>query len=224
MKKKNIGKKKLTAMGAVVAAGLTPGIMAASANQGSNAGMTAADVVAIDGTAYSFDELLAMQRGDTVESVIELPDIILQPNETQEDMLVVYAQRATKYGVPVIEKEPVSKPATNEIFRSVEQMPQFPGGEAALMKYIQSHLKYPENAAKNNIEGRVVVQMVIDSIGQVGEVKVVRSVEKELDKEAIRVCKSLPKFTPGRQNGKAVSVWYTLPITFKIQQKNVGQP
>ena len=214
MKKKNIGKKKLTAMGAVVAAGLTPGIMAASPNQGSNAGITAADVVAIAGTTYGFDELYAMQRGDT----IVLPDIILQEDETQLDETVVVAQNATKYGAPWRGLTPIDARGIDEtVYRSAEQMPQFPGGEAALMKYIESHINYPPMAAKNNIQGKVVVQFVVDKTGKVGEVKVVRSVDKDLDKEAIRVVKSLPKFTPGRQDGKAVSVWYTLPVPFKLK-------
>ena len=119
----------------------------------------------------------------------------------------------------VVEKkeEKPKEEKKEEIFRSVEQMPQFPGGEAALMKYLQSHINYPPMAAENNVQGRVVVQFVVDKTGKVGEVKVVRSVDKDLDKEAVRVCKSLPKFTPGRQNGQAVSVWYTLPVTFKLQ-------
>ena len=122
----------------------------------------------------------------------------------------------------VVVEKPVEKKEEKkeEIFRSVEQMPQFPGGEAALMKYLQSHINYPPMAAENNIQGRVVVQFVVDKTGKVGEVKVVRSVDKDLDKEAVRVCKSLPKFTPGRQNGQAVSVWYTLPVTFKLQGTN----
>ncbi len=105
------------------------------------------------------------------------------------------------------------------IYRSVEQMPQFPGGEAALKKYIDSHIQYPTLAAMSGAHGNVIVQFVVDKTGRVGEVKVVRSVDKELDKEAVRLCKSLPKFTPGRQNGKAVSVWYTLPVTFKQQAR-----
>ena len=122
----------------------------------------------------------------------------------------------------VVVEKPVEKKEEKkeEIFRSVEQMPQFPGGEAALMKYLQSHINYPPMAAENNIQGRVVVQFVVDKTGKVGEVKVVRSVDKDLDREAVRVCKSLPKFTPGRQNGQAVSVWYTLPVTFKLQGTN----
>ena len=128
--------------------------------------------------------------------------------------------RTLKEEVVVEKKEEKPKEVKEEVFRSVEQMPQFPGGEAALMKYLQSHINYPPMAAENNIQGRVVVQFVVDKTGKVGEVKVVRSVDKDLDKEAVRVCKSLPKFTPGRQNGQAVSVWYTLPVTFKLQGTN----
>ena len=128
--------------------------------------------------------------------------------------------RTLKEEVVVEKKVEAPKEVKEEIFRSVEQMPQFPGGEAALMKYLQSHINYPPMAAENNVQGRVVVQFVVDKTGKVGEVKVVRSVDKDLDKEAVRVCKSLPKFTPGRQNGQAVSVWYTLPVTFKLQGTN----
>ena len=128
--------------------------------------------------------------------------------------------KTLKDEVVVEKKEEKPKEVKEEVFRSVEQMPQFRGGEAALMKYLQSHINYPPMAAENNVQGRVVVQFVVDKTGKVGEVKVVRSVDKDLDKEAVRVCKSLPKFTPGRQNGQAVSVWYTLPVTFKLQGTN----
>ena len=122
----------------------------------------------------------------------------------------------------VVVEKPVEKPkeAVAQVFHSVEQMPQFPGGEAALMKFLQSHINYPPMAAENGVQGRVVVQFVVDKTGKVGEVKVVRNVDKDLDKEAVRVCKSLPKFTPGRQKGLAVAVWYTLPVTFKLQGTN----
>ena len=122
----------------------------------------------------------------------------------------------------VVVEKPVEKPkeVKEEIFRSVEQMPQFPGGDAALMKYLSSHIQYPAMAAENNVQGKVILQFVVEKDGRVGEVKVARSVDKDLDKEAIRVVKSLPKFTPGRQNGQPVRVWYTLPVTFKLQGTN----
>ena len=109
----------------------------------------------------------------------------------------------------------VSAQNATTVYRSVEQMPQFPGGEVALMKYIQSHLNYPVGCSA---EGRVILQFVILSDGSISEVKVVRSVDEALDKEAVRVIKSLPNFTPGCQNGQPVAVWYTLPVSFKCTQ------
>ena len=124
-----------------------------------------------------------------------------------------------KHEVVIEEEKPVEEKPV-EVFISVEQMPQFPGGDEALIKYLSSHINYPPMSAESNIQGRVVVQFVVDKTGKVGEVKVVRSVDKDLDREAVRVCKSLPKFVPGRQNGQPVSVWYTLPVTFKLQGTN----
>ncbi|MBD5226403.1 MAG: TonB family protein [Bacteroidales bacterium] len=109
------------------------------------------------------------------------------------------------------------EPVKEAIFEAVEQMPQFPGGEAELLKYIASHIKYPTMAAENNIQGRVVVKFVVTKTGQVGDVVVVRGKDPDLDKEAVRVVKTLPDFIPGKMNGQAVAVWYTLPINFKLQ-------
>ena len=117
----------------------------------------------------------------------------------------------------VIVEEKKPEPVKEEVFKAVEQMPTFPGGDAELMKWLRDHIQYPTVAMENNIQGRVVVQFVVTKTGKVGEVKVVRSVDRDLDKEAIRVCKSLPDFIPGRMNGQAVNVWYTLPVQFKLQ-------
>ena len=122
--------------------------------------------------------------------------------------------REHKDEIVVEEKKPVEE---NKVFTAVEQMPQFPGGEAALMQYIQKNLKYPPVAMENNIQGRVVVQFVVTKSGKIGEVKIARGKDPDLDKEAVRVVKSLPDFIPGKMNGQAVNVWYTLPITFKLQ-------
>ena len=111
----------------------------------------------------------------------------------------------------------VEEKKEEQVFTAVEQMPQFPGGEAELMKYISNNIKYPTMAMENNIQGRVVVQFVVTKTGKIGEVKVVRSKDPDLDKEAVRVVKSLPNFIPGKMNGQAMNVWYTLPITFKLQ-------
>lgn len=121
--------------------------------------------------------------------------------------------------VVVEEKKEEVKPKEddNKVFESVEQPPVFPGGDAALLKWIGSHINYPPVAQENGIQGKVTVQFVVTKTGSVGQVKVVRGKDPDLDKEAVRVVKSLPKFTPGKMNGHAVNVWYTVPITFKLQ-------
>lgn len=117
----------------------------------------------------------------------------------------------------VVQEKPREEKKKEEVFTHVEQMPKFPGGDAELYKFISSNLNYPAMAIENNVQGRVVVQFVVTKDGSIGNVKVVRSVDRDLDNEAIRVCKKLPKFIPGKQNGQPVNVWYTLPVTFKLQ-------
>lgn len=125
-----------------------------------------------------------------------------------------FSAMASDCGVQSLEHD------STHVFPIYEQMPQFPGGEAALMKYLQENMVYPPEAVKDSIQGRVVVRFVIDPMGNVGEVEVVRSVHELLDEEAVRVVKTLPKFTPGRMYGKAVSEWYTLPVTFTLKYKD----
>ena len=117
----------------------------------------------------------------------------------------------------VVQEKPREEKKKEEVFTHVEQMPKFPGGDAELYKFISNNLNYPAMAIENNVQGRVVVQFVVTKDGSIGNVKVVRSVDRDLDNEAIRVCKKLPKFIPGKQNGQPVNVWYTLPVTFKLQ-------
>lgn len=109
------------------------------------------------------------------------------------------------------------KPEKEEVFRAVEQMPQFPGGDTELMKFLRDNIVYPAMAQENNVQGKVIVQFVVTKTGDIGEVKVVKSVDRDLDNEAVRLVKKLPKFIPGRMNGQAVNVWYTLPVQFKLQ-------
>lgn len=116
------------------------------------------------------------------------------------------------YSESHIDTPVVDTPRDTTIYRSVELMPRFPGGEAALMKYISSHLQTPQT--QERVQGSVILQFVVQSDGSIGEVKVARSLHPEYDKEAVRVIKSLPKFTPGRHNGQAVAVWYTLPVHY----------
>lgn len=114
---------------------------------------------------------------------------------------------------------PMSKENTSgkKPFDVVEQMPQFPGGPAALMEFLSKNVKYPQEAYKNGIQGRVIVTFVINKDGSISDAKVVKSVDPQLDEEALRVVHSMPNWIPGRQNGEPVNVKYTVPITFKLQ-------
>ena len=115
------------------------------------------------------------------------------------------------------ETRPDEKKDDTKVFPAAAHMPSFPGGDAALMKYINDNMKYPEQAKNDGIQGKVIVQFVVRKDGTIGETKVTRGVNKELDREAIRLVKSLPAFSPGRNSGgDPVDVWYTLPITFKV--------
>ena len=107
---------------------------------------------------------------------------------------------------------------SDKVFEAVEQMPRFPGGDAELMEYINKNIVYPELAAKQRIQGRVVVKFVVKSDGSIGDIVIVRSKDPDLDKEAVRVVKSLPAFIPGRMNGQPVNVWFTLPVNFKLPE------
>lgn len=114
--------------------------------------------------------------------------------------------------------QPEPKPEVeNKVFDVVEQMPSFPGGPSALMKYLSENVKYPVVAQENGVQGRVVVSFVVEKDGHITDVKVVRSVDPSLDKEAARVVKSMPSWIPGKQNGSAVRVKYNVPVSFKLQ-------
>ena len=109
------------------------------------------------------------------------------------------------------------KEEETKVFDVVEQMPEFPGGQAALLKWISDNIKYPAIAEENGIQGRVVCTFVVERDGSVTDVQVARSIDPSLDKEAVRVLKKMPKWIPGKQNGSAVRVKYTVPVTFKLQ-------
>ena len=141
-----------------------------------------------------------------------LTEVSIDCNEGDYDAIVLPEVPVRMYGG--LEVTNPLKVSVNRKGKSVEQEPQFRGGEAGLMKYLQSHINYPPMAAENDVNGMVIVQFVVDKTGKVGEVKAVRSVDNDLDREAVRVVKSLPQFTPGQQNGKPVDVWYVLPVNF----------
>ena len=104
-----------------------------------------------------------------------------------------------------------------KIFTVVEQMPMFPGGDGALMGYLRDNIHYPTVAAENGVQGRVVVGFVVERDGSITDVNILRGVDPSLDREAMRVVKSMPKWTPGKQNGSAVRVKYQVPVSFRLQ-------
>jgi protein TonB len=108
-------------------------------------------------------------------------------------------------------------PAEIKPFIFVEEMPEFPGGNTALLKYVGENLIYPDEAQNNNIQGRVILKFVVNPDGSVDRVEILRGVDTLLNAEAIRVVQSLPRFKPGKQGGIPVPVWFTLPVTFKIE-------
>lgn len=113
--------------------------------------------------------------------------------------------------------EPPKHEEENKVFDVVEQMPAFPGGPAALMQYLSSHVKYPAVAEENGISGRVTIQFVVERDGSVTDVRTMKSVDPSLDREAERVVKSMPKWIPGKQNGSPVRVKYFVPVVFRLQ-------
>ena len=116
---------------------------------------------------------------------------------------------------PIVEKP---KPKDDEIFVAVEQPAMFPGGPSALNKWLSSHLNYPAQAVQDDIQGRVIVKFVVGKDGSVSQVQVVKGVDRNLDREAVRVVKSMPKWQPGKNNGQPVNSWYTVPVVFKLQK------
>lgn len=145
-----------------------------------------------------------------VEDDADIKDTRLASSEETGEKISV-----GKY-VPVA-VEVVEEPVEEEIFEVVEEMPEFPGGPAAMMKYLNNNIRYPTIAQENGIEGRVIVQFVVNSDGSIVDANVVRSVDPFLDKEALRVINSMPKWKPGKQRGKSVRVKYTLPVMFRLQ-------
>ena len=117
----------------------------------------------------------------------------------------------------IAQPEPPKHEEESKVFDVVEQMPSFPGGQGALLEYLASHVKYPVVAQENGVQGRVVVSFVVERDGSITDVRVVRSVDPSLDREAQRVVSSMPRWTPGKQNGSAVRVKYNVPVSFRLQ-------
>ncbi len=152
--------------------------------------------------------------------VAEVLDIVDDDVEIEDDFdFDMEATDDTEYDFTSMMGDDEEEIEEEEVFYIVEDMPTFNGGDPAteFRKYIAQNLRYPEIAAENGISGRVIIQFAIDKVGQVVDANIVRSVDPALDKEAKRVVMSSPKWTPGRQRGKAVKVLFTFPINFVLQ-------
>ncbi len=145
---------------------------------------------------------------NVVEDDVETETIEINTEDDKDIEIVIAA--------PI--EAPVEEEEDDVPFTRVESMPEFPGGQQALLKYLAENIKYPVIAQENGIQGRVICQFVVNRDGSIVDVEVVRTGgDASLDKEAIRVIKAMPKWKPGQQRGKAVRVKYTLPVTFRLQ-------
>jgi protein TonB len=115
-----------------------------------------------------------------------------------------------------ITDEPVV-PVIRDPFIAVEEMPEFPGGETELMKFISKNISYPEDAIRNNIQGRVILRFAVNTDGSIDRIQILRGIDNSLDSEAVRVVRTLPKFKPGKQQGVPVPVWFSLPVLFRLE-------
>ena len=173
------------------------------------------------------EEIDITRAEETPPPVVEPPKapVIEILNEVEDDVEVEEAeilsseddQAAAQVQVftpPVVEEE---EEDPNQIFVIVEKMPTFPGGQSKMMKFLSKNIKYPVIAAENGIKGRVICEFVVNKDGQIVDVKVLRGVDSSLDKEAVRVIKKMPRWTPGEQGGKPVRTKFTLPVSFRLQ-------
>ena len=162
---------------------------------------------------------------EIVQQARYVPPVVVDSVKPDENVKLMSADQAnTEVKNDVVEEAPQQAKeevqeaeAEPEPFVVVEEMPMFPGGDAALLTYIGEHTNYPEVAKENNIQGRVIVRFCVTSKGGVNQVSVLKGVDPELDKEAVRVVGTLPTFKPGKQGGKPVPVWYMVPITFTLK-------
>jgi protein TonB len=154
-----------------------------------------------------------------------VPPVVVDSVKPEDNVQLMTADQATvevvnEEFIEVVEevKEEVQEvEAEPEPFVVVEEMPMFPGGDPALLAYIAEHTNYPEVAKENNIQGKVIVRFCVTAKGTVSQISVLKSVDPELDKEAMRVVSTLPAFKPGKQGGKPVPVWYMVPINFTLK-------
>ena len=150
---------------------------------------------------------------EIIDVVEEKVDTKIDLSSLEDDQSKAQVQTYTPPPPP----KPVEEEATEEIFVVVEKQPEFPGGTTALMKFLGDNIKYPVIAQENGIQGRVITNFVVERDGSISDVQVVRGQDPSLDKEAVRVIKTMPKWAPGQQRGKPVRVRFTLPVVFRLQ-------
>jgi periplasmic protein TonB len=141
---------------------------------------------------------------------------IMIPPPIADDILATIRNGNINDTVKFIEISDPVIPVEPEPYVSVKEMPEFPGGIPALMQYISETISYPEEALKNNIQGRVVIKFVVNADGSVGKIEIAGGIDPSLNEEAIRVVKSLPAFKPGKQDGVPVPVWFIIPVLFRL--------
>jgi len=154
---------------------------------------------------------------NVVEDDVQTESVDFSSEDNNTTVEIVEVQQEVKEEVKV-EEDKREEENENVVFKVVETMPSFPGGDAALMKFISDNVRYPAIAQENGIQGRAICQFTVEKDGSITDIQIVRSAGDEtLDKEAKRVIKSMPKWSPGKQRGKAVRVSYTIPINFRLQ-------
>ena len=154
---------------------------------------------------------------NVVEDDVKTESIEFSAEDNNTVVEIVEVKEEVKEEVKV-EEDKREEVEENVVFKVVETMPSFPGGDAALMKFISDNVRYPAIAQENGIQGRAICQFTVEKDGSITDIQIVRSAGDEtLDKEAKRVIKSMPKWSPGKQRGKAVRVSYTIPINFRLQ-------
>ncbi len=161
----------------------------------------------------------APQVAEILDIVDDDTEIEEETIESSESTTEAISGPVAQHTGPVATGPVVTEEESDEgtVFQVVEQMPEFPGGMEALLKYLSKNIKYPSIALDNNIQGRVLVSFTVNKDGSIVDPEIMKSVDPSLDKEAIRVISSMPKWNPGKQRGKAVRVKYTVPVAFRIQ-------
>ena len=159
--------------------------------------------------------VVALQARTVTDYVYTNPQKTIRHNDTKQNKPTRKPTgKGNKYSRPL---QAAPQPESKKVFDVVEEMPQFPGGPTEIFKFLRETLKYPEKAEKAHTEGRVIVTFIVEKDGSISNAKITKSVSEELDAEALRVVNAMPRWTPGRQNGKVVRVKYNIPIAFRLK-------